>query len=77
VDVGVMDGSKQIAVEVELSSDHLIKNIQADLEAGCETIIVAVKSKASMTTYRKKIQDLYDEEVLNRIDFRVLSDFLT
>lgn len=75
VDVGFEHRGKKTAVEVELSPDHLIENIQRDLDAGCDEIIIAVNSKRAIQAYRKKI-DYYNKDFLERIEFRVLADFL-
>ncbi len=75
VDVGYVTNGKKTAVEVELSSDHLIENVQLDDQAGCDEIIIAVPSKRSMTSYKKKIE-FYNKDYLNKVEFRVLTDFL-
>lgn len=75
VDVGFEMNGKKTAVEVELSSDNLIENIQRDLEAGCEVIIIAAPNQRSVTSYEKKIS-FYNKEYLNKVEFRVLTDFL-
>jgi len=75
VDIGFEHKGKKTAVEVELSPDHLIENIQRDLDAGCDEIIIAVNSKRAIQAYKKKI-DYYNKDFLERIEFRVLADFL-
>jgi len=76
VDVGFEMNGKKAAVEVELSSEHLIENIHKDLEAGCEIVIIAVPNKRSIKVYEKKIR-FYNKEFLEKIEFRVLTDFLS
>jgi len=76
VDIGLDMNGLKTAIEVELSPDHLIENIQKDLEAGCEQIIIAVSSKRAISTYKKKIE-FYNKDFLDRIEFRVLTDFLS
>ncbi len=76
VDVGLDMNGKKTAVEVELSSDHLIENIQKDLEAGCEKIIIAIPNQRAINSYKKKI-DYYNKDLLHKIEFRVLTDFLS
>ena len=76
VDVGLDMNGKKTAVEVELSSDHLIENIQKDLEAGCEKIIIAIPNQRVINAYKKKIE-FYNKEFLEKIEFRVLTDFLS
>jgi DNA-binding PadR family transcriptional regulator len=75
VDVGFEISGRKTAVEVELSSEHLIENIQRDFEAGCDLIIIAVPNKRSINSYKKKIQ-FYNKDFLDRVEFRVLTDFL-
>lgn len=76
VDVGFDMEGKRTAVEVELSSDHLIENIQRDFDAGCELIIVAAPSQRAIASYKKKIQ-FYNKDFLEKVEFRVLTDFLS
>lgn len=78
VDIGLeMDGLKT-AIEVELSGPfaHVIENIQKDLEAGCDQIIIAVESKRKLNSYKKELEKIYTKDVLGKIEFRLLSDFL-
>ncbi len=76
VDVGFETDGKKTAIEVELTPAHLIENIQRDMEAGCTEIIIAVPNKRNITTYKKKIE-YYRKEFLEKIEFKVLTDFLT
>ena len=75
MDVGVQIENKKIAVEIELSPDHLIQNIEKDLEAGCDEVIIAVSSKKTAQTYKKKITE-HDEKLLSKVEMRVLTEFL-
>jgi len=76
VDVGFEMNGKRTAVEVELTSEHLVENVQRDFEADCELIIIAVPNQRSIKSYKKKIE-FYNKDFLDRIEFRVLTDFLT
>lgn len=76
VDIGFDMHGKTTAVEIELSSDHLIENIQRDFDGGCELIIVAAPSQKSIASYKKKIQ-FYNKDFLEKVEFRVLTDFLS
>jgi DNA-binding PadR family transcriptional regulator len=75
VDVGYETNGKKTGVEVELSSEHLIENLQKDFDAGCETVIVAVPNKRAINAYKKKIL-FYNKSFLDKVEFRVLTDFL-
>jgi hypothetical protein len=75
VDVGIQIENKKIAVEIELSPDHLIQNVEKDLEAGCDEVIIAVSSQAKADSYRKKIKE-HDEKLLSKVEMKVLSEFL-
>ncbi|MCK4826822.1 hypothetical protein KA005_64400, partial [bacterium] len=75
VDVGFEMDGKRTAVEVELTSEHLIENIQRDFEAGCDLVIVVAPSQRSINSYRKKIL-FYNKDFLDRVEFRILTDFL-
>lgn len=77
VDVGLTLNSKKTAIEIELSPNHLQENIQKDFEAGCEFVIVAVKSIGSGKFYKKKVQKIFGDELLKKIDFRILAHFLS
>jgi len=76
VDVGFEMNGKRTAVEVELTSEHLIKNIQRDFDAGCESIIIAAPSKRAITSYKKKIEFYNKDFLIKGVEFRVLTDFL-
>ena len=49
---GAFAGSKgrRTAIEVEMSRDHLIENIQLDIEAGCDEIIIVVPNQRKIAT---------------------------
>ena len=68
---------KQVAVEIELSPDHLIENITKDLEAGCEIIIIATTTKTTAKNYKAKIRQQLDQDILNKIEFKTLTDFMS
>jgi hypothetical protein len=74
-DVGFENDGKKTAIEVELTNEHLIENIERDFQAGCDTVIIAAPSKRSITAYRKRIE-LYSKAFLDKVEFRVLTDFL-
>jgi hypothetical protein len=76
VDIGLTLNSKKTAIEIELSPKHLEENIQKDFEAGCEFVIIAVKSISSAKFYKKKVQKIFGDELLKKIDFRILAHFL-
>lgn len=63
-------------VEVELTPENLIQNIEKDLDSGCERVIIAVPNKRSIGTYKKKIKS-ENEELLDNIEFVVLNSFLS
>lgn len=76
VDVGFdMDG-KRTAIEIQLSKQHLRENIAKDFAAGCEKIIIAVKSKRLKNSCKKEIE-YYSTEERDRIDFVLLTNFLS
>ena len=75
VDVGFEIDGKRMAIEVELSPDHLIENIQKDFDAGCSRVVIAVPSKRSIGAYKKEIKK-YDPELIDNVEFKVLSAFV-
>ena len=75
VDVGFESNGKKTAVEVELSPDHLIENLQRDFEAGCEKVIIAVPNLRTIPSYQAKIQTS-NKDFLDKVEFKVLTDFL-
>ena len=77
VDVGFHMNEKKVAVEIELSPDHLIENITKDLEAGCDFIIIAASSKTTANNYKAKIREKFEQDIMNKIEFRTLTDFLS
>lgn len=76
VDVGFETNGKKTAVEVELSPDHLIENLQRDFEAGCDTVIVAVPNLRAIPSYQAKIE-AHNKTFLDKVEFKVLTEFLT
>jgi hypothetical protein len=76
VDVGFELDGKKVAVEIQHTLEHLTENIQLDLQGGCDQVIIAVPTKRKANSYRKKLEDIYTEDVLEKIEFRVLTDFL-
>jgi hypothetical protein len=75
VDIGFEMNGKRTAVEVELTSEHLIENIQRDFQAGCDLVIITAPSQRAISSYKKKIE-FYIKDFLSKIEFRVLTDFL-
>ena len=76
VDVGVEIDGKKIAVEVELSPDHLIENIEKDLEAGCIKVLIAVPSKKAIKQYESKISSMRCE-MLRQVELIFLINFIS
>lgn len=76
VDIGFETNGKKTAVEVELSPDHLIENLQRDFEAGCGTVIVAVPNLRAIPSYQQKIQ-AHNKDFLDKVEFKVLTEFLS
>jgi hypothetical protein len=76
VDIGLILNGKKAAIEIELSPKHLEENIQKDFEAGCECLIIAVKSIGSAKFYKKKVHKIFGDELLKKIEFRILAHFL-
>ncbi len=74
VDVGVTIGDDLVALEVELSPDHLIQNIEKDLVSGCSLIIVCCPNQKRMSNYRKRVAE-HDEPLLDSIEFKILPEF--
>jgi len=77
VDVGFLMNEKRFAVEIELSPDHLIENITKDVEAGCDFIIIAASSKTTANNYKAKVREKFEQDTMNKIEFRTLTDFLS
>ncbi len=77
VDVGFNMNGRKVAVEIELSPDHLCENITKDLESGCGFIIIATTTKTTAKNYKAKIREKLTQEILNKIEFRTLTDFLS
>jgi hypothetical protein len=76
VDVGFETNGKKTAVEVELSPDHLIENLQRDFEAGCEKVIIAVPNLRTIPSYQQKIRTS-NKDFLDKVEFKVLTEFLS
>jgi len=61
-DIIVVNGSKQIAIEIETGSSDFIKNITRDLKAFDEMICVAVNKEVE----EKIIKELTNKNLINR-----------
>jgi hypothetical protein len=55
VDVGFETNGKKTAIEIELSPDQLVENLQRDFEAGSEKVIIAVPNLRMINTYKRKV----------------------
>lgn len=75
VDVGLEIDNKRTAVEVELTPENLIENIEKDLDSGCERVIIAVPNRRFIETYKKKLES-FEHDVLGNVEFKVLSNFI-
>jgi len=75
VDVGFEQDGKRVAVEIELSPDHLTDNVSKDLAAGCERIVICVPNKRSVSVYKKKLSG-FDPVLDKKVEFKVLSEYL-
>ena len=75
VDVGFEADGEWVAVEVELTPDHLIENIQKDLDVGCSKVIIAVPSKRNIAVYKEKLKSS-NVDPIGKIVFKFLSNFL-
>jgi hypothetical protein len=77
VDVGIKktDGSI-IAVEVELTNSNLVSNVKEDIDNGVNHLIIAARAKRTLTNYEKTLKKHFSEEFINKLEFKILSEFL-
>jgi len=77
VDIGFKDESgNKAAVEIELNNtDNLVLNVHRDLDEGVEKVIIVAPNKRRMSTYKKRFES-YTETEKEKLEFRVITDFL-
>jgi phosphosulfolactate synthase (CoM biosynthesis protein A) len=74
--VGLKKDGEIIAVEVELSNANLIRNVKKDLDNGATRLIIAAKGKTNITKYKKELKKTFSQEMLNKVEFKILSEYL-
>jgi energy-coupling factor transporter ATP-binding protein EcfA2 len=77
VDIGFKDESgNKAAVEIELNNtDNLVLNVHRDLDEGVEKVVIVAPNKRRMSTYKKRFES-YSETEREKLEFRVITDFL-
>lgn len=75
VDVGIEKDSQKVAVEVELTPENLIVNVEKDSKA-VEKILVCVKSQETKKSYQEKLEQIFGEETLIKVEFKILGEFI-
>lgn len=69
------DGSS-VAYEVTLELENLVKNIQDDLEAGAQKVVVVTKNREDIQKAKKKAEEEGNlAQVVMRVHFCAISDF--
>jgi peptidyl-tRNA hydrolase len=69
------DGSP-VAYEVSLELENLVKNIQDDLDAGAQKVVVVTKKREDIQKAKKKAEDEGSlAQVVMRVHFCAISDF--
>lgn len=76
VRAGFYVNGKKTVVEIKLSPEHLIENLQRDFEAGSEKVIIAVPNLRTIPSYQQKIQ-AHNKDLLNKVESKVLTEFFS
>ncbi|RJX20079.1 MAG: DUF87 domain-containing protein [Desulforudis sp.] len=76
VDVGFTQDGKRVAVEVELTPDNLIENIEKDLDVGCDNIIIVAPNRKAINKYKNLIYPFIISATAINIEFKILTGFL-
>ena len=63
------------AVEIELTPENLIANVEKDSKA-VDRILVCVKSEKAKKSYEEKLREIFDDETMKKVEFKVLGEFI-
>lgn len=75
VDVGILDGTKLVAVEVVMNASNEVRNAKQDLEAGFHEVIAACKNSAVMNAVEQDFQNFLSSEERTRVSAKLLTSF--
>lgn len=78
VDIAEIGENRSVAYEIELapSHTHVIENIQKDLEAGFDEVIVVTRNKACQDEAKNQVYKNIEWEKLSKVKFRLLRELL-
>jgi len=78
VDVGIYNKQtgEQSAIEIELTNQNLIENLEKDTAAGMHKIIICTRSEEKKKAYEEMLHKAFDDETLKKVSFEVLGNFI-
>ena len=78
IDVGIYNKQtgEQSAIEIELTDQNLIENVEKDTAAGLYKIIICLKSEKAKKGYEEKLREIFDEETMKKVSFEILGNFI-
>lgn len=76
VDILVYDSTKTIAVEIQVTPQHSLENIKADLRLGCNEVWIISTSIKVLNTIKNKVQPHLNDTLRNRVRFYLIEDFI-
>ena len=63
------------AVEIELSPDNILVNVEKDA-AACQKIIICVRSEKSKEDYEDRVKASFSGEFIQKVTFEILGNFI-
>jgi len=75
VDVGLEKNGAKWAVEIELSPDNILVNVEKDA-AACQKIIICVRSEKSKEDYEDRVKASFSGEFIQKVTFEILGNFI-
>ena len=73
-DVGIVRDGKKTAVEVELTPKNAVANVQRDLAAGFDEVIVAARNTRVLKAIEDRLWSILAPDLHERVSLRLLAD---
>jgi hypothetical protein len=74
-DVGVVKDTKRIAIEVGITAKNEVANVQQDLKAGFDEVVVACRNLAVRRAVEDRLKDVLSKEQWTQVSLIQLCDF--
>ena len=64
-----LEANKVIGVEIQLTTKHALENIQADVENGCDFVIIACPSATTLRTIKTKVLSSFPQTSTQKVGY--------